>query len=243
MPTRILRDYTESAPFDGISAEAERLFVRLLMKADDFGRFHATPKLIKALCFPLSEDLRANTVAAWLTELSDRQLVFCYTSGAGSYLALPKFGQRLRAESRSKFPPPDGEPPNWHPPQSAASRGNPPQVTALCGVGVGDEGVSEDGDECEVGVQGERASPPPASDGVTLPTVSGGKKALPITDEWLLEIAPDYPHVTVPQQFTNAKNWVKTHPGRTLSRKFFIAWLNRIDPPPQVNGSKEPRSF
>lgn len=114
MPNRILRDYTDSPRFDGLSAEAERLFVRLLMKADDFGRFHANPKLVKAACFPLAEDLRANTVAAWLTELSDRQLVFCYTSGTGMFLALPKFRQRARAET-SKYPPPDGQPPDWMP--------------------------------------------------------------------------------------------------------------------------------
>lgn len=115
MPNRILRDWTDSARFDGISAEAERLFVRLLMKADDFGRYHANPRLVKAHCYPLADDLRANTVAAWLTELSDRQLVFCYTSGTGSFLVIPRFRQRSRA-SASKFPPPDGKPPDWLPP-------------------------------------------------------------------------------------------------------------------------------
>lgn len=104
MPTRLLRDYTDSPAFDGISAEAERLFIRLLLKADDFGRFHAHARLVKAACFPLAEDLRANTVAAWLTELSDRHLVFCYTSGTGEYLQIPKFGAP-RAKS-SKYPPP-----------------------------------------------------------------------------------------------------------------------------------------
>ncbi len=115
MPNRILRDWTDSSAFDGLPAEAERLFVRLLMKVDDFGRFHANPQLLKSACFPLAEDLRANTVAAWLTLLSDRQLVFSYTSGTGSYLAVRKFRQRARAES-SKFPPPDGQPPDWMPP-------------------------------------------------------------------------------------------------------------------------------
>jgi hypothetical protein len=112
MPNRILRDWTDSAKFDGISAEAERLFIRLLMKADDFGRFHANPKLVKSACFPLAEDLRANTVAAWLTELSDRQLVFCYTSGTGQYLAIINFRQRLK-ESRPKFPQPQGKEQDW----------------------------------------------------------------------------------------------------------------------------------
>jgi hypothetical protein len=124
MPNRILRDYTDSAKFDGISAEAERLFNRLIVKVDDFGRFHADPRLVKAACFPLSEDLRANTVAAWLTQLSDRQLVFCYTSGTGQYLAIIKFRQRLRANV-SKFPPPDGQPIDWHPPDDG-------QMTVTC---------------------------------------------------------------------------------------------------------------
>lgn len=115
MPNRILRDWTDSAAFDGLAPEAERLFVRLLMKVDDFGRFHAHPQLVKSACFPLAEDLRANTVAAWLTSLSDRQLVFSYKSGTGDYLVIRKFRQRSRAET-SKFPPPDGHPPDWMPP-------------------------------------------------------------------------------------------------------------------------------
>lgn len=114
MPNRILRDWTDSARFDGITADAERLFVRLIMKADDYGRFHARPQLVKSACFPLAEDLRSNTVAAWLTELSDRQLVFRYTSGTGNYLAISNFGQRLKM-SRAKFPQPPGKPDDWLP--------------------------------------------------------------------------------------------------------------------------------
>ena len=55
MPTRMLRDWTDSLKFDGLSAEAERLFARLLMKADDYGRYHADPRLVRAGCFPLTE--------------------------------------------------------------------------------------------------------------------------------------------------------------------------------------------
>jgi hypothetical protein len=116
MPTRILRDYTDSAAFDGLSAEAERLFVRLVMKVDDFGRFHANLKLIKAACFPLAEDLHSSVVGQWLAELSKHGLVTCYVSGSGQYLALPKFRQRARA-SHSKFPAPDGHPTDWMPPE------------------------------------------------------------------------------------------------------------------------------
>ena len=66
MPSRILRDWTDSLRFDGLSAEAERLFTRLIMKADDYGRFHADPRLLRAGCFPLSENLRMINPASLL---------------------------------------------------------------------------------------------------------------------------------------------------------------------------------
>ena len=115
MPTRLLRDFTDSILFDDLSAEAERTFVRLLLKADDYGRFHANPKLVKAACFPLAENLNSSSVGEWLLELSARRLIYTYSSGAGKYLAIPKFQQRLRA-GVSKFPAPDGQPADWMPP-------------------------------------------------------------------------------------------------------------------------------
>lgn len=135
MPNRILRDWTDSFKFDGISAEAERLFTRLIMKADDFGRYNAHPQLIKSGCFPLAEDLRANTVSAWLTELSDRKLVFCYTSGDRPILAIINFLQRIRDDVSPKFPSPEGKPERWIAGDKIC---DPPRVAAVCGlVGVG----------------------------------------------------------------------------------------------------------
>jgi hypothetical protein len=114
MPSRVLRDYTDSLSFDGISAEAERLFIRLICKADDFGRFHADPRLIKAACFPLVETIRANDLSRWLDELSHRQLILCYESGGRKLLAIVNYGQRLK-QSRAKFPAPGGESENFLP--------------------------------------------------------------------------------------------------------------------------------
>jgi len=110
----MLRDWTDSLKFDGLSAEAERLFVRLIMKADDYGRYHAEPRLLKAGCFPLLETLRTNDLTRWLDELSTRQLVLCYESQGRSLLAIYNFGQRLK-ESRWKFPPPEGKEPHFLP--------------------------------------------------------------------------------------------------------------------------------
>jgi hypothetical protein len=110
----MLRDWTDSLKFDGISADAERLFVRLIMKADDYGRFHADARLIKAACFPLLDSLRPPDVDRWLIELSTRQLVLRYEAEGRSLLAIVNYGQRLK-NSRAKFPPPPGQSAEWLP--------------------------------------------------------------------------------------------------------------------------------
>lgn len=114
MPNRLLRDWTDSLRFDGITAEAERLFTRLIMKADDYGRFHAEPRLIKASCFPLFDNLRTPDLVRWLDELSTRQLILRYEAEGRSLLAIVNYGQRLK-QSRAKFPPPPDQPDDYLP--------------------------------------------------------------------------------------------------------------------------------
>lgn len=110
----MLRDWTDSLRFDGMPAEVERLFVRLIMKADDYGRFYADPRLLKIHCLPLIENLRLPDVSRWLDELSTRGLILRYEADGRTYLAIVNFGQRLK-ESRPKFPPRPGEPREWLP--------------------------------------------------------------------------------------------------------------------------------
>lgn len=114
MPTRLLRDWTDSQRLDGISADAERLFMRLIMKADDYGRFHADPRMVKAFCFPLVDNLRPNDLSRWLDELSTRQLILRYEADGRKLLAIPRYGQRLKL-SKAKFPPMPGEQDDWLP--------------------------------------------------------------------------------------------------------------------------------
>jgi len=130
MPNRILRDYTDSLRFDGISAEGERLFIRLLTKADDYGRFHADPRLVCAACFPLEQSIEPKHAAKWLAELEARGLILRYDAEGKHCLAIINYGQRLR-NHRVKFPPMEGKDMDWLPigrdlPQSAASRRESP---------------------------------------------------------------------------------------------------------------------
>ena len=121
MPIRMLRDWTDSETVDRISAEAERLFVRLIMKADDYGCFHANPRLIKSLLFPLKDGLRDVDVARWIAECVKVGLIRVYEDGAGKpYLEIRNFNQRLK-NSKRKFP----EPPPFsgkNPPLPGSSR-------------------------------------------------------------------------------------------------------------------------
>lgn len=97
MPTRLLRDWTDSDSVCPISAFAERLFVRLIMKADDYGRFHGDARRIRSACFPLLVDAVADDdVTGWLHELAKAGLVELYQVDHKQLLQIPNFGQRMR---------------------------------------------------------------------------------------------------------------------------------------------------
>ncbi len=57
MPNRWLRDsILASRILAELSDFAERLFFRLLVVSDDFGRFNSDPAIVRSVCFPLRTD-------------------------------------------------------------------------------------------------------------------------------------------------------------------------------------------
>lgn len=104
MANRVLRDWTMSERIDLLSAEAEVFFTRLIMKADDYGRYHANPKLLKAALFPL-KNTSESEIEKWLIECSSIKVINLYESDGKKYLQIDDFGQRLR-QMNSKFPEP-----------------------------------------------------------------------------------------------------------------------------------------
>jgi len=105
MPNRILRDWTDSERINALSIEAERFFVRLIMKADDFGCFTANPKLLSSLLFPLIS-YSETEINKWLDECSFQDLIIRYSDGNKHYLQINDFRQRVR-NMTSKYPLPD----------------------------------------------------------------------------------------------------------------------------------------
>jgi hypothetical protein len=85
----------------------------LMSAADDYGRFHGDPRLVRARCYPLTvEDHPLDEIEADLKALSIRRagtvLVTLYEVDGKKYLQINNFGQRIQA--KSKFPePPIGD--------------------------------------------------------------------------------------------------------------------------------------
>jgi hypothetical protein len=155
MPNRILREgILTSEAVSSLSWAAEVYYRRLMSVVDDYGRFHALPKLVRAACYPLHIDKVSDLdIDTWTAECVAAGLVRVYPAADGKrYLEIVKFGQQLRA--KSKFPQPnEGESTQSTPSDSNCyqPRANEHLVGVGVGVGVGVE------DEGVVGDEGERA--------------------------------------------------------------------------------------
>ncbi len=109
MPNRILREgILESEAVCSLQWGAEVFYRRLMSVVDDYGRFHATPKLLRANLYPLQIDKVSDAdIGKWLTQVVEAGLVSVYPAADGKrYVQIMKFGQQVR--SKSKFPEPDG---------------------------------------------------------------------------------------------------------------------------------------
>jgi hypothetical protein len=111
MPNRILREGILSSERVARLGWAEEVFYRRLMSVvDDFGRYHANPKLLRAALYPLLIDKVSDAdIGKWLTSCVTAALVSVYPAPDGKrYLQLLDFRQQARAD-KSKYPPmPDG---------------------------------------------------------------------------------------------------------------------------------------
>lgn len=139
----MVRDWTDSDKVNLLSAQAERFFVRLIMKADDFGCYYANPRLLKSNLFPLTEGLRDTDISRWTDECQKAGLIAVYEATGKRYLEILDFRQRLRMKKR-KFP---------VPPMTDTRPTNDGHVPAGCPP---EEEVEV---ETEVEVEGEGAPP------------------------------------------------------------------------------------
>jgi len=106
MPNRILREGILTSERIATLNWAEEVFYRRLMSVvDDFGRFYATPMLLRAACYPLHlNKVSDSDIEKWLTACVNAALVRVYPALDGKrYLEVQDFRQQVRAKV-SKFP-------------------------------------------------------------------------------------------------------------------------------------------
>jgi DnaD/phage-associated family protein len=110
MPNRWLREsICTSDTLDTITAEEERLFYRLIVNCDDYGRMESRPEVVRAKCFPLKSDsVTVQQAEDWLQALQAVGLIRLYTVDGKRYLQMVTWNkyQQVRAKY-SKFPAPD----------------------------------------------------------------------------------------------------------------------------------------
>lgn len=112
MPNRIARDSARySETLEQLSDGAERTFWRLMLAADDWGRFLADPRWVLAECHPLSVNrLTVKVVLARLEEMGKVGLVFFYDGNGrvyGQFAKAHKYFTRRAKHSRHPPPPED----------------------------------------------------------------------------------------------------------------------------------------
>lgn len=140
MPNRELREgLVTSEKLANVSDFAFRLYVNLVLRADDYGRFHADARLVRSACLPLLHK-RIVEVEQAMEELAalgpdgEPGLIVKYWGNSRPYLLITQWKQRVRCNG-SKFP----EPPqdvvcprpmpgmcradDWHPPPRIEERG------------------------------------------------------------------------------------------------------------------------
>lgn len=112
VPNRIIKEsICTSDTLDKLTAEEERLFYRLLVQADDFGRFDGRAAVVLAGCFPLrAHEIGVDQVEAWLQKLVDVDLIRFYWVDGRRYLYFTTWNKHQQKRAKySKFPdPPTG---------------------------------------------------------------------------------------------------------------------------------------
>lgn len=104
MANRILRDWTDSEKINSLSVQAERFFVRLIMKVDDYGCFPSDTRLLKANLFPLLLDtVREADISRWIAECKKAGLIVLYEANGKGYMQINEFRQRLD-RAKHKYP-------------------------------------------------------------------------------------------------------------------------------------------
>jgi hypothetical protein len=205
VPNRLLKEgIVDSALLDALSPEAEVCFYRLLVVADDLGRFDARTAIVRSRCFPLKEQSNFTAkVESWLAELEKHMLILRYRVGGQPFLQIAKWDQRVR--SLGKYPEPSDA-------DLSAFR---ERLTAMCGQPPADGGLG-------LG-KGKGSGASNANE------VRFDAGAWLVPDSLKAKWVQAYPAVDVDGELAKASAWLLANPKNAKSNyaKFLNGWLSR----------------
>lgn len=232
MPSRIIREgLLDSETVNRLSDRAERLFVRLLIAADDAGRCDARAEWLAARLFPTLR-LRSSDVQARLDECVNNGLLTAYIVFGRPYVQVMRW-QRQGSAKSAKYPNASGSLEIEYI-SSLTHEGEREFVKESMPIMAGgQEGV------CTGSLPGIGFSPhtPLSVLGVRTSKSSSEKKTnnnghTGTVEEWLKELQNEeaYKEMDVPFEYSKMLNWCKVR-RRQPTRRRFINWLNNADRP------------
>ena len=104
MPNRYIREgLIDSDAVNALSDQAFNFYVRLLLKADDFGRFDGREIVLKSSLYPLKPEKRVSDISRYLAECEKSGLIVLYAVNGKKYIEILNFNQQIRIK-HSKYP-------------------------------------------------------------------------------------------------------------------------------------------
>jgi len=102
-------DFCSSKDVGALSRDARLFFLQLLTEADDAGRMLWIPRRLTGVLYPFDDDVGASDLEHWADECERRHMVFRYTVGGVTFLAIVNWAkhQKISHATESKYPPPE----------------------------------------------------------------------------------------------------------------------------------------
>lgn len=106
MPTRMIREgLLDSERYWSVTIEAQRMFLHMLLLADDFGCISVSPIFLRRRCF--NDSPSVERISKLLNELADVDLIRLYEVDRSCLALIPRFKQRVQRYTLKHSPPPD----------------------------------------------------------------------------------------------------------------------------------------
>ena len=129
MPSRVIKETIKTSKnVNALSDFQFRVWIHLILSADDYGRGNADPELVKNLAFPRRKGITEKQLFDALHVLANMGMVSLYEVEGEPYYYFPKWSEHQRVRQKvSKFPAPEDADKL---PQVAADGGEVPQIAA-----------------------------------------------------------------------------------------------------------------